>query len=136
MPGPVPGPARLGNAHKKEFLVSDQAREGRTPNFKRIARMSFSAQLTLIGERFSPHSTPLKPWTKVQIDAFTKSDPVNGKRLQALRNAGLISYATGCVGFLAGATVFFRRNGTFNGGAVAAIIGIYECTGCLYLCWY
>mmetsp|Transcript_19110 Transcript_19110/g.40208 ORF Transcript_19110/g.40208 Transcript_19110/m.40208 type:complete len:131 (-) Transcript_19110:244-636(-) len=85
--------------------------------------MSFSQQLNVIGERFSPHSTPLKPWSKVQIDAFTKSDPVNGKRLQALRNAGVISYAAGCFGFLAGATVFYRRNGTFNGGAVAAIIG-------------
>jgi hypothetical protein len=88
--------------------------------------MSLSQQLNVIGERFSPNSTPLKPWTKVQIDAFVKSDPVNGKRLQALRNAGFISYAAGCFGFLAGATVFYRRNGTFNGGAVAAIIGIYE----------
>jgi hypothetical protein len=89
--------------------------------------MSFSAQLNLIGERFSPHSTPLKPWTKVQIDAFAKSDPVNGQRIKALRSSGFISYAAGCVGFLAGATVFYRRNGTFNGGAVAAIIGNLEC---------
>jgi hypothetical protein len=88
--------------------------------------MSLSAQLNVIAERFSPHSTPLKPWTKVQIDAFAKSDPVNGQRLKALRNSGLISYAAGCFGFLAGATVFYRRNGTFNGGAVAAIIGTYE----------
>ena len=85
--------------------------------------MSLSAQLKVIGERLSPYPTPLKPWTYVQIEAFAKSDPVNGKRIKALREAGLISYAAGCLGFVAGATVFYRRNNTFNGGAVAAILG-------------
>jgi hypothetical protein len=85
--------------------------------------MSFSAQLKVIGDRFSPNSAPLKPWTYVQIEAFAKNDPVNGQRVKALRNAGLISYGAGCLGFLAGASVFYGRNTTFNGGAIAAIMG-------------
>ena len=85
--------------------------------------MSLNAQLKVIGERFSPYSAPLKPWSHVQIEAFAKSDPVNGQRVKSLRNAGLISYAAGCLGFVAGAAVFYRRNTTFNGGAIAAIMG-------------
>ncbi|CAI5534465.1 unnamed protein product [Closterium sp. Naga37s-1] len=67
--------------------------------------------------------TPLPRWTKADIEAFAKEDPVHGNQVLLSRQASLMAAGGAAVGGLALAAYSYRYSRSAGGAFLALVVG-------------